>query len=167
MNELYSGLAQVSIQGDRALRFLDFTGNQARYEVIGFESVPVEIADYRIKGIQAIQELLETGDVLAFAPKFNHPASVLFTLGERGGLVIELHDTDASPREILWIAIGLKDSLPVYDYLFEAITPLENEEDFALIAVYRPFLLSESAISINELSSATSAESSVLTTWPG
>lgn len=154
MDELFSGTAEVSIQGERVLRFLDCTGNQAKYEVIGFETVPVVIVDSRLKGLLAIQGLLETGDLHAFAPKFNHPAKVRIVQGERGEVIIQLSDAEEYPCHILWIAVGLRDSLPVYEYEFETIAPLSQEDGYAIIAVYQLSPSEGPALSSLEVSSA-------------
>lgn len=137
MKELFSGAAQVSIQGERVLRLLNFTGNQAKYEVIGFENMPVILVDSRRTGLLAVQELLETGDLYAFAPKFSHPALVHILQDGPGQVQIELSDTDQPPAHMLWIAIGLDDLLPVYDYIYENIVPLYPGAGYAFISLYQ------------------------------
>jgi len=164
MNELFSGIAHVSIQGERVLRFLNCTENQANYEVIGFEQAPVMIVDFRRNGLLAIQELLETGDLQAFAPKFNHPAEVRITSDANQQIVVELRDTDHMPTFVLWVAIGLGNSMPVYDYFYENIIPLAEDGRFALIAVYQISSASPRASS-SDLAVAKSSLSS--TTWLG
>lgn len=166
MNVLYAGTAQVSIQGERALRFLDFTGNQAKYEVIGFENMPIVIIDSRRRGLLAIQELLGGGNVNDFAPKFNHPAHIRITQEGGGGVTIELSDTDENPSHILWIAIGLGDSMPVYDYVLEVIVPLEGSDgEYALIALYQSSSSDKPALSNRDKISASSSSS--LSAWAG
>lgn len=154
MNELFSGPAQVSIQGERVLRLLDFTGNQAKYEVIGFEELPVVLLDSRKRGLMAIQELLENGDLRAFAPKFNHPANVRITEDDNTSVIIELTDTCEHPRHLLWIAIGLRDSLPVYQYVYENIAPLHTQNEYAYLALYQLMEIEEDGSSRDEESPA-------------
>src|SRR5919109_410571 len=137
MNELFSGVAHVSIQGERVLRFLNCTEYQANYEVIGFEQAPIIIVDFRRNGLLAIQELLETGDLQAFAPKFNCPADARITSDVNQQVVVELRDTDDTPTFVLWVAFGLGNSMPVYHYCYENIVPLAEEGRFALVAVYQ------------------------------
>jgi hypothetical protein len=165
MKRLFSGSTQVSIQGERALRFIDFTGNQAKYEIIGFEDSPVVLIDYRANGLLAIQSLLETGDLYGFAPKFNHPAMVNVTQDEMGKVVIELTDTKDFPNCVLWIAIGLGDLIPVYDYVYENIVPLKEEGKFSLIAIYQISSSEIPASDRSDLSFASSSSSS--STWVG
>jgi len=165
MKKIFEGSAQVSIQGERVLRFLDFTGNQAKYEIIGFEDSPVTLIDHRLNGLTAIQALLETGDLHDFAPKFNHPALVNVTQDEMGEVVIELNDTEDYPSCVLWVAIGLGDLVPVYDYLYENIVPFNEEGKYAFIGLYQ---LSESdgaTHSLKDLNSPT--YSSPLPVWVG
>ncbi len=137
MDELFSGVAHVAFQGVRVLRFLNCAENQVNYELIGFEKAPITIVDFRCNGLLAIQELLESGDLQAFAPKFNCPADVRIISDTSQQVVIELRDTDDIPTFVLWIAIGLGNSMPVYDYYFENIVPLAEEGKFALVAVYQ------------------------------
>lgn len=137
MNQLFFGVAHVSIQGERVLRFLNCSGDQANYEVIGFDQTPVRIIDFRINGLRAIQELLETEDLQSFAPKFNYPAEVRITIDENQQTVIELRDTDEIPGFVLWIAIGLGNSMPVYRYYYENIVSLPAEGRYALVTVYQ------------------------------
>jgi hypothetical protein len=165
MEQIFSGPAQVSIQGDRALRFLNFTGKEARYSVIGFEDSPVTINDSRAKGLLAIQELMETERTEDFAPKFNHPAWVEISQDETGSTWIELSDTEESPTSMLWIVVGLGNLMPVYDYLYEQLAPLPEEDKYALIAVYQLPTPQRSMLSSMDLSSASSASS--LSKWLG
>lgn len=165
MNRIFSGTVQVSIQGDRVLRFVDFTGNQAKYEVIGFENSPVLIIDSRAKGLLAIQELIETEELHAFAPRFNHQAMVQITKDDTGNTLIELSDTEDVPTCVLWIAIGLGSSMPVYDYVYEELVPLTEDDQYALIAVYQIPSSNRPALSSRELSSASSSSS--LSAWLG
>ena len=159
MKELFSGATEVAIQGDRVLRFLDCTGNQAKYEVIGFEHLPLLLIDTRQAGLQAIQELLATNDLAAFAPKFNSPAYVRVFEDETGCVVVELNDTEHLPHHLLWIAIGLQDSLPVYPYIYENIAALESESGCAFIGVY-PFSASDRPSASSSQRSISSAISS-------
>lgn len=139
MEELFDGIVNVSIQGQKVLRLLDFTGNQAKYEVIGFEEIPIIIVDSRHLGVQAAQDLLESGDLLAFAPNFNQPAKAHVFEDENNGLIIELTDTEETPpHHVLWIVVGLTNSLPVYEYIYEKITSLyPSRSGYAYVAIYQ------------------------------
>ena len=164
MNELFSGVASVSIQGERVLRFLNCTEDQAIYEIIGFEEAPVIIIDFRRNGIVAIQELLETEDLHAFAPKFNYPAEVRIVNDDNGQVVIELRETNDKPTFILWIAIGLENSLPVYNYHYENIVPLAQKGRWGVVAVYQMSSANPRS-SRSDLALAVSSPST--TTWSG
>ena len=164
MDQLFEGAASVSIQGKRVLRFIDLTGYEAVYEIIGFEEVPVRLIDRRAEGIQAIQTLLETGEINDFASSFNAPAFVRIIQDNTGEVIIELEDTSITSNFILWIAIGLDDTIPVYETLYENILPLENNT-YAVISLYQ-FSSSETpAASTKDSSSAASISS--LRIWAG
>jgi hypothetical protein len=165
MKKIFEGSTQVAIQGERVLRFIDFSENQAKYEIIGFEDSPVTLIDHRLNGLLAIQSLLETGDLYNFAPNFNHPALVIVTQDEMGEVVIELNDTEDSPSCVLWIAIGLGHSLPVYDYIYENIVPLAEVDKYALITIYQIPSSDKPASLSRDFASAISSSSSV--TWVG
>lgn len=161
MNSIFEGLAQVAIQGERVLRFVDYSKNQATYEVIGFENQKVTLIDYRPKGLLAIQSLLENGDLYIFAPIFNHPAMVKIKQDETEEVFIELTETEDCPSYVLWIAIGLGNTIPIYNYVYENIVPLKEENKFGLIAVYQSSSSIRPALSSWDLASATLSSSSV------
>jgi hypothetical protein len=70
-----------------------------------------------------------------FAPIFNTPALVAIQEEESGEVIIELNEPfNPHPNKMLWIAIGIRDSLPVYEYLFERISPLADGS-FAFLAL--------------------------------
>ena len=153
-NKVFSGIAWVAIQGDRVLRFVNCTQDRAVYEIIGFEAVNFTLIDYRIAGIQAIQRTLNTGDLVSFAPSFNMVSQVDIWETDDGGLTIELSDpNDSIPEHVLWIAIGIGNSVPVYDYVLEYFSPLPLDENhFAFLSIYK--------LSAHGLSSAKSINSS-------
>lgn len=160
MNKIFSGLVQVAIQGERVLRFIDLTEDQAIYEIIGFDDPNVTIIDHRLKALLAIQSLLQTGNLNAFAPIFNKPAVANITQDEMGKLVIELSETsETHPNSILWVAIGIGDSIPVFDYIYEDIRPLD-EEKYALLAIYQRLSSEIPASDSIDLSLASSSASS-------
>jgi hypothetical protein len=164
MNTVFSAPAQIAIQGERVLRFIEFTGRQATYEIIGFEDPVATIIDHRSDGLLAIQSLLETGDLKAFAPRFNSPAMVDIRENETGELVIELNETDvAHPINILWVAIGIGSSIPVFEYIYENIRLLKGEK-YALLSVYQAS--SEiPAEDSNDLRLVSSSASPTLSSW--
>lgn len=76
MKQIFLGCAQVAIQGERVLRFLDLTEKKVVYQIIGFEDPIITVVDYRASGLFAIQSLLDTGDLKSFAPRFNTASMV-------------------------------------------------------------------------------------------
>lgn len=128
--------AEISIQGERVLRLVNCTQERAVYEVIGFNDPSITIIDYRKNGLRALQTLLDTGEAKNFAPKFNMPARVEFQYAQDGNVLIELNEVgNDQPIQMLWIVVGLQDSIPVYDYLFETIAPLDDNT-FAFAALF-------------------------------
>jgi hypothetical protein len=128
-------LAEIAIQGDQVLSFINCTHDRAIYEVIGFDEPKIVIIDYRRSSIDALHELLESGNLYNFAPVFNTPAQITLQEEESGEVMIELNKaSDPNPDKMLWIVIGIKDSLPIYEYLFERISPL-TDGSFAFLAL--------------------------------
>ncbi len=128
--------AEISIQGERVLQFVNCTQDRAVYDVIGFHDPSITIVDYRRQGLDAIDALLETREMKEFAPKFNVPARVELQSDADGNILIELSEAGGeSPAQMLWIAVGFCSAVPVYDTLFESIVALEND-DFALVSLF-------------------------------
>jgi hypothetical protein len=151
-NPIFSNTAQVEIQGDRVLRLQGVNHGQAEYQVIGFDDPVVTIRDHRRAGLRAITQLLDTGNLYDFAPRFNIPAHVTISAQDSSHILVELCETnDPAPAHMLWIAVGIKDYIPVYDYVFERIVPLEDDS-FSFLALYRRVLQPE--VSVPELSVA-------------
>ena len=136
-NPLFSNTAQIEIQGDRVLRFIEVNHEQAEYQVIGFDAPVITVRDHRRVGLRAITQLLDTGNLSDFAPRFNVPAYVTISDQDSSHILIELCETnDPAPAHMLWIAIGIKDCIPVYDYVFEQLVPL-GSKGFAFLALYQ------------------------------
>lgn len=129
-------LAEIAIQGDQVLSLVNCTQERAVYEVIGFDEPKIVIVDYRQKPIRALCELLETGNIRNFAPIFNSPSMITIQEDADDTVLIELSESNGLiPDKMFWIAIGIRDSIPVYDYHFEWIVPI-SEEAFAFIALF-------------------------------
>ena len=137
MNRLvFSGTAWVEIQGDCVLRLVDRWSDHSEYQVHGFQD-SVIINDYREATQRALANIMDHGqDVREFAPHFNTPALVQIK-SDSSNVSIQLKDTDDhDPQHRLWIAIGIRDSIPVYDYIFDRLVPM-SQDDFAFVALYR------------------------------
>jgi hypothetical protein len=142
-NPIFSNTAQIEIQGDRVLRFINANHGQAEYQVIGFDAPVITVRDHRRAGLRAIAQLLDTGNLNDFAPRFNAPAYVTISDQDSSHILIELRETnDPAPAHMLWIVVGIKDYVPVYDYIFERIVPLEDDS-FSFLALYQRVLQSE------------------------
>jgi hypothetical protein len=155
-NLIFSGIAEVAVQGDRALRFVNCFQDRAVYEIIGFEDTNISLNDYRSKGLQAIRRLMESGDLHSFAPTFNTIAQVDIWETEDGGLSIELNDADRTSNFVLWIAIGWGDMIPAFNYVLEYYAPMENSK-YAILSVYQ---VPGSEFSAAEIMDSNSASSS-------
>ncbi len=133
---VFSGTAWVEIQGERVLRLVERYPDHSEYRVHGFQD-PVIIKDYRQATKRALANVMDLGrDVKEFAPHYNTPALV-YIESDSSGVSIKLQDTDEhDPQHRLWIAIGIQDSIPVYDYIFDRLAPM-NEDGFAFLALYR------------------------------
>jgi hypothetical protein len=133
----FNGSAHVELQGERALTYLSREQNYAEYQVNGFDEPAILLRDYRPDGLAALDEILTTGKLETFAPKFNSPAQVLIQDQDSGDVLIELFETSVpDPDYRLWIAIGIRDHIPVYDYVLDFLVPWEDD-NFAFLALYR------------------------------
>lgn len=159
-NLAFSGNAEVIIQGERVLRFVNYFEDRAIYDVIGFDAPHITLIDYRKSGLLAIQTLLAGGELSAFAHTFNVPAHISIWVADDGNLSIELGDAEDQPiSHVLWIAIGMGEDVPVYDYLFEYAVPFEDTR-YAFVALYK-------SSSIDKASAWASSSSSGSAPWAG
>jgi hypothetical protein len=133
---IFSGPVQVEIQGANVLKFIGQEPGQAKYQVIGFQD-SITVIDRRAVSLQAIDEVLKTGVVDRFASQFNAPATLRISKAHSKSITIELDESDnTNPEFMLWVAIGIQDTIPVYDYLFERLVPF-GDNGFAFLALYR------------------------------
>jgi len=138
MNEpIFSGSASIQLQGKRALRLRTTQNDYAEYEVIGFDHPAIILRDYRKRSRAALSNILEKSNPSTFAPEFNTPAIVTVRKKSQEQLLVELKETtETDPPDMLWIAIGIRNNLPVYDYHFRQIEALQKGR-FALFSLYR------------------------------
>lgn len=142
MNEvIFSGSASVEFQGDEIFTLLNLFESHAEFRLIGFQQPQITVLDYRKRTLQTVKHFLETGQAQNFPQQFNIPATVKLSKLEDGNLEIALNETThQDPKYMLWAAIGIGPSIPVYDYLFYKFTPLQDEL-FAFISLYeRPYI---------------------------
>jgi hypothetical protein len=133
----FSGVARIELQGESALRFLKVLPDRAEYQIIGLKSPVVKVLDYRPIGLKAIRRVLKGGDSKDFPLQFNTPAQVTMHTYKPSKRQIELHETDEEmPAYTLWIAIGIKDYIPVFDYVLKQIEPMADDK-FAFLSIYQ------------------------------
>ncbi len=136
-NIIFKGKAHVALQGEQALRLLKRNGNCAEYEVLGFRDVPITLRDYRPEGLEALNLVEGGGDEREFAIRFNHPASITVATRDGSGLEINLRKTDdPDPCHTLWVAVGWQEGIPLYDYVYHRIEPIDSSH-LAFLSVYR------------------------------
>jgi hypothetical protein len=134
IDKVYS--AEIAIQGDKVLRFIHSTNEVVIYEVIGFVSPTITIKDYRNQGIHALYSFIQSGDVASFLSEFCSPAQVTLNFHDDNNIIIELFASrNEQPEQMLWIAVGLRDSIPVYDYIFDIAQPF-GEDSFAFASLF-------------------------------
>jgi hypothetical protein len=136
-NPIFSGACKVEMQGERALHFLAFSQDHILYRLIGFVDPGVKVLDYRPANLSAGLRYLQVGKARGFAARFNQPALLTIRNADPGDIQIELHSTkELSPPHTLWIAIGIFDLVPDYDYLFRYMETLEDGRS-AFLSIYR------------------------------
>lgn len=137
---IYSGDIDVQLQGSPALTFVEKSNSYATFDVIGFTR-PVQILDFREASLRAIEKLLGDGRLTEFAPEFNKPAFAEIWEEENSCVMIHLHHprSNESCRYLLWMAVGIGEEVPVYEYLYEKLSPI-GKNRYALVSIYkRPF----------------------------
>ncbi|MBX3056677.1 MAG: hypothetical protein KF770_09415 [Anaerolineae bacterium] len=135
MKTLFSGSVDIFMQGPRVLSISEVVSNFVECNHIGFEE-QVRILDFRRESLQVIRHALKTGDGSLFRQTFAQPAHAVIEKFPDDQFRIMLYDTRSSePEHVLWLAVGLDENFPVYDYLFYEIVPYEGEQ-FAVLACY-------------------------------
>ena len=74
--KMFSGTAQVEIQGSQVLQFVKLTKDTAQFEIIGLSKPKVHIIDKRPAVRRSMAQILKTGEVEKLAQYFNTPARV-------------------------------------------------------------------------------------------
>jgi hypothetical protein len=134
---IFSGTAQVEIQGKYVFKFVTLDKNQATYEVIGINKPVIRIIDQRAGVRRKMEEILKTGEVKQLADYFNTPARVTIFPSHAGRRTVRLEKTRAQhPRHMLWVAIGIGEKIPMYDYQFIEIQKMKPRR-YALFSLYK------------------------------
>lgn len=161
---LFSGPSAIFIQGIRVLRLVAREPDHAFYEVIGFENM-LFIMDYRDSGLRAIDDILHDDQLNEFADKFNVPAFTVIEQSDQGQIFVSLYETFLEQMDyMVWIAVGLEEQIPNYDYMIEQTVPVDDDH-FALFALYRrPPIHHSSSKSLSSRNSQYSSSSSIKAT---
>ena len=135
---IFTGTAAVEIQGPRVLEFVSINRKQAEFDVIGITDPKVRVIDERPAVKRSMRSILKTGKVEEFADCFNMPARVTLLPEETGQITVKLRTTRAKkpPRHMLWIAIGIGEKIPMYEYKKVEIQKMKNKK-YALFSLYR------------------------------
>ena len=133
----FSVTAQVEIQGPRVFKFLALNDTQAEFQVIGLSDPKIRVVDTRPKIRETMQDILQTKKVETLAGYFNTPARVTILPTEDGEMVVRLDKTRAkNPRHMLWVAIGIGEDIPIYQYKKVEIQRM-RDKNYALFSLYR------------------------------
>lgn len=126
--------ASVEIQGPRVLEILGRTDEYADFSVIGFDG-SITLRDFRPDTLASLLAFEQGKPNHDFADHFSKPAFVDLGVVERSSMHIELRPpSHESLSYLLWIAVGLSDSIPALDFVVSAIRPFEDNL-FALVAL--------------------------------
>jgi hypothetical protein len=138
MNDsIFSGTAQVEIQGPRVLEFVSINEKQAEFEVIGISGPKIKLIDSRPAVRRKMEEILKTEKVEQLADCFNRPARVTILPPESGEMIVRLEKTRAKkPRHMLWVAVGIGEEIPFYEYKRIDIQQL-TDKTFSLFSLYK------------------------------
>lgn len=146
MNDMiFSATAAVEIQGKQVLEFVSLNNNQAEFDIIGITNPKIRIIDMRPDVRRKMKEILVTDKVEELAYYFNRPARVTILPPSAGQIIVRLEKTRSKkPDHTLWVAIGIGDDIPLYDYQKVEMQELADHL-YAFFALYkRPHTLEES-----------------------
>ncbi len=138
---VFSGPAQVEIQGPAVLEFVSLDKDKTEFEIIGLTNPVIHILDLRPKIRNVMRQILQDGKVEKMADEFNTPARVTISPPENGKMIVQLEPTRSkNPRHMLWVAIGIGEDIPYYDYKRVDIQKMKDK-NYALFSLYmRPSL---------------------------
>lgn len=138
INMILDAPALITLEGKIAFRFVSRENTRAVYIVAGFEDEgkSIQIIDYRRSGLAAIDHVIETGNDEHFAHEFCLPARVIIS-ETAGNFEIELFETaeNIQPELMLWIATGIKEPIPDYQYSFLRIEPF-GKNAYSLVSIF-------------------------------
>ncbi len=136
-NAFFSGPAAVEIQGPQVLEFVSIDDKQAEFDVISLSNPRIHFVDTRPPVIKTMQAILENGKVETLKDEFNKPARVTILLPENGQITVRLEKTHVQkPSHMLWVAVGIGEEIPYYDYKQLEIQPMVNQT-IALFSLFK------------------------------
>lgn len=116
--------ALIELEGSEVLSLMSRKADCAIYNVIGFNDYTIKLVDYRQKGLEAINRVLNSRETRKFPDDFCFPA--LVRISQAGlEILIELLELEEhfQPEMMLWIATDLEEPIPDYEYSFFRIQP--------------------------------------------
>jgi hypothetical protein len=136
-NTVFSGTAQIEIQGPAVLEFVFLDDKQAEFEIIGLTDPVIRIIDSRPRVHNTMRQILQDGKVETMADEFNTPARVTILPTKDEKMVVQLEPTRSqNPRHMLWVAVGIGEEIPYYDYKRVAIQQMEDKK-YSLFSLYK------------------------------
>jgi hypothetical protein len=135
----FKGTAAVELQGPRgALKFVSVNRKQAEFDVIGISNPKIRVIDYRPAVKRSMRSIKKTGRVEELVDYFNQPACVTLMPEINGQITVKLKKSRAKnpPRHMLWIAIGIGEKIPVYEYKRIELQRMKNKR-YALFSLYK------------------------------
>jgi len=137
MDPIFSGIAAVEIQGPRVLEFVSLDENQAEFDVIGISKPRIRIIDHRPAVKRSMRSILKSGRVEELSNYFNKPARVTLFSEKKDCIIVRLEKTRTKrPQHMLWIAIGVGENIPYYEYKAIELQQM-NENNYALFSLYK------------------------------
>ncbi len=109
---IYNNIAQVRLEGARALQPVDWMSESQITYYIGDEKSNIRVNDYRTGPNQSAIEAIGEKDRKSFYKSFSQPASVVIKEHD-DGILIELSEPEGSAPEypILWLGLSKGDNL--------------------------------------------------------
>lgn len=134
---IFFGTTAIEMQGSSVLEFVSLNEDQVEFKIIGISSPQIKIIDQRPDVKRSMQSILKTGNVKEVVDYLNKPARITILPEEQGQIMVKLEKTRAlKPRHMLWIAIGIGEEIPYYDYKKIEIQQMNNKR-YALFSLYK------------------------------
>lgn len=151
---IFSGITDVELQGEEVLQVVETNSDFIVFRLIGFSTPIVEIRDYREKSRVALDYALKTGDLKKFPYQFCVASNIIFLEKSNGDIEITMYEPEQinSQSHMLWIAIGIENQVPVYNYLYYLIDQLPSGLNAFLSIYERPTLSIEKGTGSSSLS---------------